>query len=136
MKKSSLVFLGLVEVQTKRTISITVHFPFPPVLTCLLITVYANSFLGSLNARSHIRNASTLSAGAFSSDRGEFSITSPRAPVVRLPVCLAYIVDLIEEPMIHQIEVTRQTVTHDDLGESYNTGDAYNLKDLKNRSLP
>ncbi|KAI0788094.1 hypothetical protein C8Q74DRAFT_654254 [Fomes fomentarius] len=96
-KKSSLVFLGLVEIQTK---------------------LYANSFLGSLNARSHIRNASTFSGGrAFSSDRGgEFSLTSPRAAPV--------------------IEVTRQTITHDDQGGSYMTGDDYDMKNFKSGSLP
>ncbi|KAI0757615.1 hypothetical protein C8Q80DRAFT_1265506 [Daedaleopsis nitida] len=96
LKKNSLVFLGLVEMQTK---------------------LYSNSFLGSLNARSHIRNASTNSGRAYTSENGrtgEFSLPGSRIPV---------------------IEVTRQTITHDDQGDPYGQN-SYDMKDFKGHNLP
>ncbi|RPD54312.1 hypothetical protein L227DRAFT_351086 [Lentinus tigrinus ALCF2SS1-6] len=100
-KKDSLIFLGFFAIQTK---------------------LYANSFLGSLNARTHLRNASQNTGGGrmFSSNsRGgpEFTISSPRGAV---PV----------------IEVTRQTVRHTDHGESYDAPDELDMKVLKGGELP
>ncbi|RPD69294.1 hypothetical protein L226DRAFT_280182 [Lentinus tigrinus ALCF2SS1-7] len=87
-----------------------------------LTKLYANSFLGSLNARTHLRNASQNTGGGrmFSSNsRGgpEFTISSPRGAV---PV----------------IEVTRQTVRHTDHGESYDAPDELDMKVLKGGELP
>lgn len=89
LKKDSLVFLGLVEMQTKRAFKLQV------LDACALISrpfaVYANSFLGSLNARSHIRNTSTNSGRAYTSENGrtgEFSLPGSRMPVVRSTLSL------------------------------------------------
>ncbi|KAI0353799.1 hypothetical protein OH77DRAFT_1522330 [Trametes cingulata] len=62
VKKTSLVFLGLVMIQTK---------------------LYANSLLGSLNARSHIRSKGSRPTYTSSSSSG-FRITTPRIPVVEV----------------------------------------------------
>ncbi|KAI0364763.1 hypothetical protein BV20DRAFT_1029224 [Pilatotrama ljubarskyi] len=88
VKKTSLVFLGLVTVQTK---------------------LLANSLLGSLNARSHIRSKGSKPVYA-SSSSGGFRIRSPRVPV--------------------QVEVYQQTdvLNHSDLPSG---NDEYNMKGLK-----
>ncbi|KAI0364765.1 hypothetical protein BV20DRAFT_974067 [Pilatotrama ljubarskyi] len=62
VKKTSLVFLGLVMIQTK---------------------LYANSLLGSLNARSHIRSKGSRPTYSSASTSG-FRVTSPRIPVVEV----------------------------------------------------
>ncbi|KAI0325104.1 hypothetical protein GY45DRAFT_1261525 [Cubamyces sp. BRFM 1775] len=62
VKKSSLVFLGLVMVQGK---------------------LYANSLLGSLNARSHIRSKGSLPAYSSSGSSG-FRVTSPRPSYIQV----------------------------------------------------
>ncbi|KAI0706747.1 hypothetical protein C8T65DRAFT_651860 [Cerioporus squamosus] len=54
VQKNSLTFLGLVEIQAK---------------------LYSNSFLGSLNARSHIRNSKSIPT---------FSSSAPRVPVLEV----------------------------------------------------
>ncbi|RPD54308.1 hypothetical protein L226DRAFT_280860 [Lentinus tigrinus ALCF2SS1-7] len=54
VQKNSLTFLGLVEIQAK---------------------LYANSFLGSLNARSHMRNSKSVHT---------FSSSAPRMPVLEV----------------------------------------------------
>ncbi|KAI0759570.1 hypothetical protein BD413DRAFT_271507 [Trametes elegans] len=93
VKKSSLVFLGLVMIQAK---------------------LYANSLLGSLNARAHIRNKGSRPTYSTGSSSG-FRVTSPRIPVV---------------------EVFQQTVTQDDrdLPPDEEPGD-FDLKNLKGNEL-
>ncbi|KAI0833765.1 hypothetical protein BC628DRAFT_1414504 [Trametes gibbosa] len=63
LEKSSLVFLGLVMIQAK---------------------LYANSFLGSLNARSHIRRKGSLGGGYSASSSSGYRAPSPRIPVVEV----------------------------------------------------
>ncbi|KAI0694314.1 hypothetical protein C8T65DRAFT_57246 [Cerioporus squamosus] len=76
-KKDSLIFLGFFAIQTK---------------------LYANSFLGSLNARSHIRSTLVSKTRMFNSSGSrniQFSLPTAHGPV---------------------IEVTRQTIVHADDG--------------------
>ncbi|KAI0706749.1 hypothetical protein C8T65DRAFT_651869 [Cerioporus squamosus] len=99
-KKDSLIFLGFFAIQTK---------------------LYANSFLGSLNARAHIRSASQNTGGRMysSNSRGpEFTISTPRGGTQGV------------------IEVTRQTVKHNDHGDSYEVPDELDMKVLKGGDLP
>ncbi|RDX44002.1 hypothetical protein OH76DRAFT_1119371 [Lentinus brumalis] len=99
-KKDSLIFLGFFAIQTK---------------------LYANSFLGSLNARAHLRNVSQNSGGRMFSSNSrapEFTISSPRG----VPQAV--------------IEVSRQTIKHDDHGASYETADELDMKVLKGGELP
>ncbi|KAI0636150.1 hypothetical protein C8Q77DRAFT_1155857 [Trametes polyzona] len=63
VKKSSLVFLGLVMVQAK---------------------LYANSLLGSLNARSHMRSRGSRGATYSSASSSGYRVTTPRVPVVEV----------------------------------------------------
>ncbi|KAI0366218.1 hypothetical protein BV20DRAFT_1055815 [Pilatotrama ljubarskyi] len=91
----SLVFLGLVEIQGK---------------------LYANSFLGSLNARSHIRNKNTAAqypSFEFSSNSG-FRGVPP--PVMSAP----------------KVEVFQQTIVTNDMGEQETD---FSLKNLKGGEL-
>ncbi|KAL7279402.1 hypothetical protein PYCCODRAFT_995372 [Trametes coccinea BRFM310] len=96
-QKQSLVFLGLVEIQAK---------------------LYANSFLGSLNARSHIRNKNNPTAQypsiEFSSSGNGFRAVAPQVPVPK-------------------VEVFQQTIVHDDRGLQ---GDSeYDMRHLKGGEL-
>ncbi|KAI0654681.1 hypothetical protein C8Q70DRAFT_514348 [Cubamyces menziesii] len=97
-QKQSLVFLGLVEIQAK---------------------LYANSFLGSLNARSHIRNKNNPAAQypsfEFSSSGNGFRAVVP--PTVPVP----------------KVEVYQQTIVHDDRGLSNES--AYDMRNLKGGEL-
>ncbi|KAL1949775.1 hypothetical protein VTO73DRAFT_8656 [Trametes versicolor] len=85
-QKQSLTFLGLVEIQAK---------------------LYSNSFLGSLNARAHIRNKNNPGAQypsfEFSSGNGFRAAGPPQSqvPVIRT------------QP---KVEVYQQTIVHDDHG--------------------
>ncbi|KAL7281971.1 hypothetical protein ACG7TL_003438 [Trametes sanguinea] len=88
----SLVFLGLVEIQGK---------------------LYANSFLGSLNARSHIRNKNN--AAQYPSF--EFSNNSAFRAVA---------------PPVPKVEVYQQTIVTNDMGEPEND---FNMKNLKGGEL-
>ncbi|TFK91565.1 hypothetical protein K466DRAFT_582693 [Polyporus arcularius HHB13444] len=104
LKKDSLIFLGFFAIETK---------------------LYANSFLGSLNARSHLRNAGSHN-GRLQSSRTrpgiQFSIPTTQGHS--------------QGPVI---EITRHTVTHDDHGEiSYLPGEGseVDLKVLKGGDLP
>ena len=89
-KKGSLIFLGLFAIQTKRTsrpVSPRTH-AHPSSHPA----VYANSFLGSLNARAHIRNASQNTGGRMfsSNSRGpEFTISAPRVRRLATTLSLA-----------------------------------------------
>ncbi|KAI0643624.1 hypothetical protein C8Q79DRAFT_144905 [Trametes meyenii] len=89
----SLVFLGLVEIQGK---------------------LYANSFLGSLNARSHIRskaaNPAQYPSFEFSSNGG-FRGAAPQVP---------------------KVEVFQQTIVTNDMGEQEND---FTMKNLKGGEL-
>ncbi|KAH9894070.1 hypothetical protein C8Q73DRAFT_501960 [Cubamyces lactineus] len=88
----SLVFLGLVEIQGK---------------------LYANSFLGSLNARSHIRNknnAAQYPSFEFSNNSA-FRAVAPPAP---------------------KVEVFQQTIVTNDMGEQEND---FSMKNLKGGEL-
>ncbi|KAI0637631.1 hypothetical protein C8Q77DRAFT_1048927 [Trametes polyzona] len=88
----SLVFLGLVEIQGK---------------------LYANSFLGSLNARAHIRNkanAAQYPSFEFSSSNGGFRAVAPPP----------------------KVEVFQQTVVTNDMGE---TDNGFNMKNMKGGEL-
>ncbi|KAI0648834.1 hypothetical protein C8Q79DRAFT_903326 [Trametes meyenii] len=91
VKKTSLVFLGLVMIQTK---------------------LYANSLLGSLNARSHMRNKGSRTTYTASTSSSGFRFTAPHAPVV---------------------EVFQQTTVHDDR-DLPEDGD-FRLKSLKGGEL-
>ncbi|RDX42357.1 hypothetical protein OH76DRAFT_1488726 [Lentinus brumalis] len=95
-KKESLLFLGFFAIQTK---------------------LYANSFLGSLNARGHIRGTLVSKNRMFNSSgsRGiQFSLPTAQGPV---------------------IEVTRQTIVHADdrSGEDISGGDgqAFDMKAMQ-----
>ncbi|KAI0667824.1 hypothetical protein C8Q78DRAFT_1081709 [Trametes maxima] len=90
VKKTSLVFLGLVMIQTK---------------------LYANSLLGSLNARSHMRNKGSRPTYTTSTSSGGFRFTTPHVPVV---------------------EVFQQTTVHDDR-DLTEDGD-FHLKSLQLKS--
>ncbi|KAI0636157.1 hypothetical protein C8Q77DRAFT_625182 [Trametes polyzona] len=94
-QKQSLVFLGLVEIQAK---------------------LYANSFLGSLNARAHIRNKNAPGAQypsfEFSSGNG-YRATAPQV-----------------QP---KVEVFQQTIVHDDRG--LRTDSEFDMKNLKGGEL-
>ncbi|CDO74202.1 hypothetical protein BN946_scf185043.g254 [Trametes cinnabarina] len=89
----SLVFLGLVEIQGK---------------------LYANSFLGSLNARSHIRNKNNNPAQYPSF---EFSNNSAFRAVA---------------PPVPKVEVYQQTIVTNDMGEQEND---FSMKNLKGGEL-
>ncbi|KAI0353806.1 hypothetical protein OH77DRAFT_1522336 [Trametes cingulata] len=94
VQKQSLTFLGLVEIQAK---------------------LYANSFLGSLNARSHIRNktnAAQYPSFEFSSGNGFRSVP----PQVSVP----------------KVEVYQQTVVQDDRLHNDNE---YDMKTVKGGEL-
>ncbi|OJT04639.1 hypothetical protein TRAPUB_4651 [Trametes pubescens] len=89
----SLVFLGLVEIQGK---------------------LYANSFLGSLNARSHIRNkanAAQYPSFEFSSNSNGFRGVAPPVP---------------------KVEVYQETIVTNDMGEQENE---FSLKSMKGSEL-
>ena len=90
VQKNSLTFLGLVETQAKRMSFRTRILLAPAPLpahnsTCCSPfpdTVYSNSFLGSLNARGHIRSKSvrTFSSSAASN----FRVGTARVPMVSI----------------------------------------------------
>ncbi|EIW57835.1 uncharacterized protein TRAVEDRAFT_72794 [Trametes versicolor FP-101664 SS1] len=63
VKKSSLVFLGLVMIQTK---------------------LYANSLLGSLNARAHMRSKGSRGNTYSSASSSGYRVATPRVPVVEV----------------------------------------------------
>ncbi|RPD54871.1 hypothetical protein L226DRAFT_539322 [Lentinus tigrinus ALCF2SS1-7] len=99
-KKDSLIFLGFFAIQTK---------------------LYANSFLGSLNARSHIRSTLVSRTHMFSSGSRGLQFSIPTGPV---------------------IEVTRETITHaDEDREDFVARETQDLEmkavqDLKSEALP
>ncbi|KAI0667816.1 hypothetical protein C8Q78DRAFT_289007 [Trametes maxima] len=100
-QKQSLVFLGLVEIQAK---------------------LYANSFLGSLNARAHIRNKNNPAAQypsfEFSSNGGFRAGAGPQVQVaVTVP----------------KVEVFQQTIVHDDRG--LRNDSEFDMKNLKGGEL-
>ncbi|RDX44039.1 hypothetical protein OH76DRAFT_1409547 [Lentinus brumalis] len=91
-QKQSLVFLGLVEIQGK---------------------LYANSFLGSLNARSHIRNqANSMTQGPSleSYSNNGFRSVAPAVP---------------------KVEVYRQTVVTNDIGMRVLQQEVHDIYDIK-----
>ncbi|RPD74668.1 hypothetical protein L226DRAFT_560784 [Lentinus tigrinus ALCF2SS1-7] len=98
-QKQSLVFLGLVEIQGK---------------------LYANSFLGSLNARSHIRNKANPAAQQYPSFES-YSHNGFR------PVA----------PPVPKVEVYRQTVVTNDMGMRVqpDVDNNYDMKTLKGGEL-
>ncbi|KAJ8481374.1 hypothetical protein ONZ51_g6029 [Trametes cubensis] len=96
VKKSSLVFLGLVMVQGK---------------------LYANSLLGSLNARSHIRSKGSLPAYSSSSGSSAFRVTSPRPSHIR------------------PVEVFQHTVVQDDSIDTMDSMGGFDLKNMKEEEL-
>ncbi|KAH9848436.1 hypothetical protein C2E23DRAFT_889090 [Lenzites betulinus] len=102
LEKSSLVFLGLVMIQAK---------------------LYANSFLGSLNARSHIRRKGTLDTGYSTSSNSVFHAAPPRIPVVRLVFIVLF-----------AVEVFQHTDVMDDR-DNPSDDSSYKLKTLKGPAL-
>ncbi|KAI0648844.1 hypothetical protein C8Q79DRAFT_947692 [Trametes meyenii] len=98
-QKQSLVFLGLVEIQAK---------------------LYANSFLGSLNARAHIRSKNNPAAQypsfEFSSNNGFRAGAGPQVQVT-----------------VPKVEVFQQTIVHDDRG--LRNESEFDMKNLKGGEL-
>ncbi|TFK92885.1 hypothetical protein K466DRAFT_594821 [Polyporus arcularius HHB13444] len=98
-QKQSLVFLGLVEIQGK---------------------LYANSFLGSLNARSHMRNQVNSAAQGPSFD--SYSNSGFRSVA----------------PAVPKVEVYRQTVVTNDIGMrvlQQEIDDIYDVKTIRGGEL-
>ena len=73
--KNSLAFLGLVEIQAKREWR---KYAAQLRLPLTLSVVYANSFLGSLNARAHMRDARIKGVTTYSSNSTDLNFTSVR----------------------------------------------------------
>ena len=83
-KKNSLVFLGLVAIETKR---MSIQPQVAHAISSFFAAVYANSLLGSLNVRAYIRGPDPTTGIVLSTAFGATGLsTIPRETTVRPPL--------------------------------------------------